>query len=97
MLILSNPKTFIFFFNKYFDRLKPINQAAPVIKICISYVLIYQLFKIKNYIYIKLISIIIMNKINKKFENFIFHKIRNLKNPKILEFGVQKGYSTKRF
>ena len=38
-----------------------------------------------------------MKKNNKKFENFIFHKIKNLKNPKILEFGVQKGYSTKRF
>ncbi len=34
---------------------------------------------------------------NKKFENFIFNKIKNLKDPKILEFGVQRGYSTKRF
>ena len=38
-----------------------------------------------------------MKKNNKKFENFIFNKIQNLKNPKILEFGVQRGYSTKRF
>lgn len=38
-----------------------------------------------------------MKKNNKKFENFIFHKIQNLKNPKILEFGVQRGYSTKIF
>ena len=38
-----------------------------------------------------------MKKNNKKFENFIFHKIKDLKNLKILEFGVQKGYSTKRF
>ena len=38
-----------------------------------------------------------MKKLNKKFENFIFNKIKNLNNPKILEFGVQRGYSTKRF
>ena len=38
-----------------------------------------------------------MKKLNKKFENFIFDKIKNLKNPIILEFGVQRGYSTKRF
>ena len=38
-----------------------------------------------------------MKKNNKKFENFIFNKIQNLKNPKILEFGVQRSYSTKRF
>ena len=38
-----------------------------------------------------------MKKNKKKFENFIFNKIQNLKNPKILEFGVQRGYSTKRF
>ena len=38
-----------------------------------------------------------MKKLNKKFENFIFNKIKGLKNPKILEFGVQRGYSTKRF
>ena len=38
-----------------------------------------------------------MKKNNKKFENFIFHKIKNLKKPTIIEFGVQRGYSTKRF
>ena len=38
-----------------------------------------------------------MKKLNKKFENFIFDKIKNLKNPIILEFGVQRGQSTKRF
>ena len=38
-----------------------------------------------------------MKKLNRKFEEFIFDKIKNLKNPVILEFGVQRGYSTKRF
>ena len=38
-----------------------------------------------------------MKKLNKKFENFIFKKIKDLNNLKILEFGVQRGYSTKRF
>ena len=38
-----------------------------------------------------------MKKLNRKFEEFIFDKIKNLKNPIILEFGVQRGYSTKRF
>ena len=38
-----------------------------------------------------------MKKLNRKFEEFIFDKIKNLKNPTILEFGVQRGYSTKRF
>ena len=38
-----------------------------------------------------------MKKLNRKFENFIFDKIKNLKNPIILEFGVQRGQSTKRF
>ena len=38
-----------------------------------------------------------MKKLNKKFENFIFKKIQNLNKPKILEFGVQRGHSTKRF
>ena len=38
-----------------------------------------------------------MKNYNKKFEEFIFKKIVNLKKPNILEFGVQRGYSTKRF
>ncbi len=38
-----------------------------------------------------------MKKLNRKFEEFIFDKIKNMKNPVILEFGVQRGYSTKRF
>ena len=38
-----------------------------------------------------------MKNYNKKFEQFIFKKIANLNKPKILEFGVQRGYSTKRF
>ena len=38
-----------------------------------------------------------MKKLNKKFENFIFKKIKDLNNLKILEFGVQRGYSTKIF
>ena len=38
-----------------------------------------------------------MKKNNKKFENFIFHKIKDLKNPKILEFEFKKDIQLKDF
>jgi len=37
------------------------------------------------------------NYLGNRFDNFIYKKIKHIKNPKILEFGVQDGYSTKKF
>ena len=38
-----------------------------------------------------------MDEYEKKIEEFFLNELRNINNPKIVEFGVRHGISTKKF